>query len=582
MNKKLLALILAALMAITMLTACSKKDEPAKTDEPAVTDNADKSEEKTDEESKDDSASEDDGMINGEKIDEDQYINTFMDLWPNTYDPSKGNDTYGNNVLVNVLEPLIRYNEDHYEPAGAESWDISDDGLTYTFHIRKGNKWDDGKEVTAEDYAFGIRRSAMQDTASPYASFIYPLVNGQAVNSGEADIEELGVETPDEYTLVLTLGNPVPFFLDMLLNRVYFPQREDYVEQYGDQYSTDLGNIPMCGPFLIEDMTLNNEINYVRNENFWNAKNVMPDTVHVAILNDTNTINNALMTGEIDYSGVGDPKVREELEQSGEYNVLKRQNPWTGYFMMNYGPDSHVANNKITRAIAAVLDRQEVIDNAWNGTPVPAYAFVSPVMRCQGVEFNKEGEGPAKRLMEDIKDPKALFEEGVKELGGDPAGYVVRLLGSDNSDSGRIAIEAFQQQIEKALGCKVDAQNLDWNAFTNVVESGDFDIAWAGWGADYNDPINLLETVYSKAPAYNIGWVNEKFDSLLEEARLEVDAEKRAELLREAENIMIYEDAVIIPINHGVANIFRKKYLRGAADNWFTTMGLQTLYTVGR
>lgn len=571
MNKRLLALIVAALMAITLLTACGKKDEekPAEETTTSAEENKETETKDTETEAK-------------EEMDADQYINTFMDQWPNTYDPSTGSDTYGNGVILNVLEPLIRFNEDHYEPAGAESWDIAEDGLTYTFHIRKGNKWDDGKEVTAQDYAFGIKRSADNKTASPYGNLLYPLLNGREVNAGEKEVSELGVETPDDYTLVLKLATPTPYFLDLVLQRVYFPQREDYVEKYGDQYSTDLGNIPMCGPFLIDNMMINSEINYVKNPNFWNAENVKLERVHVAVLSDVNTVNNALMTGEIDYSGVGDPKVRAELEQTGEYNVLKRQNPWTGYFMMNYGEKSNVANNKITRAIAAVLDRQEVIDNAWNGTPVPAYSFVAPVMQCQGKEFNKDGEGPAKRLMEDIKDPKALFEEGVKELGKDPQGYVVRILGSDNSDSGRIAIEAFQQQIEKGLGCKVDAENLDWNAFVNIVKSGDFDIAWAGWGADYNDPSNLLETVYSKAPAYNIGWHNEKFDSLLEEAGKIVDPDKRVELLREAENILIYEDAAIIPINYGVANIFRKKYLRGAADNWFSTMGFQTLYTVGR
>lgn len=574
MNKKLLALIIAAFMAITMLTACGKKDDkPAAEEKQAAEENKDT--ETTETETKTDEAK-------GEEIDADQYINTFINQWPNTYDPSTGSDTYGNGVITNVLEPLIRYNEDHYEPAGAESWDISEDGMTYTFHIRKGNKWDDGKEVTAQDYAFGIRRSADKETASPYANLLYPLVNGRAVNAGEKDLSELGVETPDDYTLVLKLETPTPYFIDLVLQRVFFPQREDYVEQYGDQYSTDLGNIPMCGPFIISDMMINSEINYVKNPNFWNAENVKVEKVHCAVLSDVNTINNALMTGEIDYSGVGDPKVRAELEQSGEYNVLKKQNPWTGYFMMNYGEKSNVANNKITRAIAAVLDRQEVIDNAWNGTGVPAYNFVSPVMRCQGEEFNKDGEGPAKRLMEDITDPKALFEEGVKELGKDPNGYVIRLLGSDNSDAGRIAIEAFQQQIEKGLGCKVDAENLDWNAFTNILKSEDFDIAWAGWGADFNDPSNLLETVYSKAPVYNLNWTNEKFDSLIEQAQKETDAKKRVELLKEAENIMIYEDAVIIPINHGVANIFRKKYIQGATDNWFTTMGFQTLYTVGR
>lgn len=523
----------------------------------------------------------------GEKMDDDQYINTFINMWPKTFDPATGSDMYGNTIITNVLEPLIRMDEDEsgntpYIAAGAESWDLSDDGLTYTFKIRNNNKWDDGTPVTAKDYAFGIRRSADPKTASPYANLIYLIKNGVQVNEGSLPVEELGVETPDDNTLVITLENPCGYFLDLCMNRVFYPQREDYVTQYGDQYSTDIGNIPMCGPFVIQDMTINNEINLVKNDNFWNAENVKPSRVHIAILSDANTINNALMTGELDYASVGDPKWQQQFIDSGEYNLLKRTDPWTGYFMMNFGEKSNVRNTKITRAIAAVLDRQEVIDNAWNGTPVPAWSFVPPQIKAAGLDFNNEGEGPAKKLKEDIKDPKALFQEGVKELGGDPNSYKIVLLGSDPSEQGRIAVEAFQQQIENALGCIVEASNSDWNAFTNQLEAGDYDIAWLAWGADFNDPSNFLETAYSKTAAYKTDWVNEKYDALIEKAQKTVDPEERKNALLEAENILIYEDAAIVPINHSVSNIFRKKYIHGTKDNYFVTTGYQTIYTVGR
>lgn len=539
--KKRIALLMALMLLMTsFLVACGGNEAAPATEGTEATEPAEGAE-----------ATE--GEATEVAMDEDQYINSFINMWPNTFDPGTGSDMYGNTILLNVLEPLIRMDEKEdgttfYSPAGAESWEISEDGLVYTFKIRQGNKWDDGTEVTANDYAFAIRRNADPATASPFANLLYLVKNGAAVNSGEMAVEELGVATPDDYTLEITLENPTGYFLDICLNRIFFPQRQDYVEQYGDQYSTDIGNIPMCGPYVIEDMTINNEINLAKNENYWNAENVKNDSVHLAILSDANTINNALMTGELDYASVGDPKWQQQLTDSGEYNLLKRFDPWTGYFMMNYSEGSNVANNKITRAIAAVLNRQEVIDNAWNGTPVPAWSLVPPAVKSAGLDFNSEDGGQAKRLIDEIEDPKALFEEGVKELGGDPANYTIRLLGSDPSEQGRISIEGVQQQIQNGLGCTVEASQSDWNAFINNIEAGDFDIAWLAWGADFNDPSNFLETAYSKTAAYPTGWVNEKFDTLIEQAQAETDPEARRDLLLQAEEILIYEDAAIVPI----------------------------------
>ncbi|MDO5716232.1 MAG: peptide ABC transporter substrate-binding protein [Tissierellia bacterium] len=570
MNKKLIALVLAMVLVFSVFAGCGKKDDDKNKDNNV---NAD-----TDADTNNDSST--------STIDEDQYINTFMSAWPNTLDPSTGSDMYGYGVILNIIEPLIRLaekenGETYYFAAGAESWEASDDLLTYTFHLRD-NVWNDGEPVTSEHYAYGIRRSADPATACEYANLLYLVKNGQKVNSGELPLEELGVETPDDKTLVIHLENPCPYFMDTVLQRVYFPQREDLVEKYGDQYATDVENTPMCGPFLIEDWTINNEINYVKNENYWNASEVKLERVHVAVLKDANTINNALMTGELDYAGVGDPKWQAKFTEEGNYNRVQRTDPWTGYFMMNFNEGSKVANTKITRAIAAVLDRQEVIDNAWDGTPIPAWSLVPPAVTCAGKIFNTEDTGAAKKLRDEIKDPKALFEEGVKELGGDPADYTIVLRGSDASEKGRIAVEAFQQQIESALGCTVKASNDEWNAFVDAVKSADYDIAWLAWGADFNDPSNFLETCYSPTAVYPTNWKNEKFDELIELAQKEANQDKRIEYLKEAEEILLYQEAAIVPINHLVTNIFRRTYVKGAPNNYFNTMGFMTMYTEGR
>lgn len=589
MSKKLLSVLIAAILALSVLAGCG--GDTKKESEPAATTDQNKDENKDENKDQADASSEenkDEEQAADETPDEDQYVNTFMGQWPNTMDPATGDDMYGNGVLVNTLEPLIRSSEDENEnpvfvPGAAESWEQSEDGLEFTFHIRQGMKWSDGTELNANDFAYAIRRNADPKTACPFANLIYLIKNGEAVNTGAAPVDQLGIETPDDYTLKVTLERKCPYFLETVTQRIYFPQRKDMVEKLGDQYgASEIDNIPICGPFKIADLTINNQIVYEKNEDYWNADNVKLQKVNVQVLSDPNTINNALLTGELDYAGVGDPKWQSQLAETGEYTRVTKTSPWTGYWLMNFNKGSKVANNKITRAIAAVIDRDEVIQTAWNGNPVPAYSFVPPQISISGEEFNKQGEGPALDLKNDIKDPKALFEEGCKEVGEDPATVSIRLLGSDTSNEGRIAIEAFQQQIEKALGCKVEATNHEWNDFTNRLKANDYDIAWLAWGADFNDPSNFLETNYSETRAYPTGWKNDKFDKCIEDARNELDVTKRAEILHEAERVLIYEDAALVPINHSVSNVFRRKYMRGIIENYFSTMGMQTMYTVGR
>lgn len=522
-------------------------------------------------------------------MDADQHINTFISMQPNTMDPSKGSDMYGNDIIMNTLEPLIRVDEDEdgnakYVEAGAESYTISEDGLVYTFKLRD-NKWSDGVDVTAKDYEYGIKRTVDPATAAPLASQVFPVLNGEAINNGEVDVEELGVKAIDDKTLEITLGSPLPYFLDLVITRSYMPQRADLVEKFGDQYATAPENTPSCGPFVLDDWIMNSNLELVKNTEFWNAENVKPEKVNIQILSDENTINTALQSGDLDYAAIGDPKWQAQFKDDDNFEYFKRENPWTGYLLFNMNEDSNVSNVKIRKAISVALDRQELIDSTMHGTPVVAYSFVPHTVSIKGEEFNKSGEGPLKELMDEVKDPKALLIEGMKEagLGEDPSKLNINFQGSGNATQVRLMTEFMKQNLEEKLGIVVDVTDNDWNAFTSKLNAGDFDICWLGWGADFNDPANFLDTLYSKAAVYpSQGFKNDRYDELIEASQSEMDTEKRAEMLREAEKIALYEDVAISPINHAVANIFRRAYVRDAANNYFVTMGYQKIYTEGR
>lgn len=513
------------------------------------------------------------------KNENEVYLNTFMNSQPNTLDPSKGTDSYGNAVLLNTLEPLVRYNSrvGKIVPSGASEWTISPDGLVYTFKIRD-MKWTDGKKVTSEDYAFGIRRSANPATACPYANFMYPLVNGEEVVKGEKPIEELGVATPDESTLVLTLNVATPYFLDTAMQRTYFPQRKDLVEKYGASYATSPETSPACGPFILKDWTINSVLNFVKNKNFWNASNVTLDRVKCAVINDITAVYSALLAGEIDLANVVDPNWRAKFDDATKWEHVQIVNADVVYWMVN-AKTTFMKNAKIRRAIAASLNREDYIKTCWQGTGIPAYWFTPPAVTCQGLEFNTVDTGCLRKLVEEVKDPRALFEEGLKELGiaKKPEDIVIKWIGSGVDQEARLTSEYIQQTMQEKIGCKFDVYNKDWNEFINMVKQGDYDISALAWNADFNDPCNFLETCYSKAAAYPTGWVNEEFDGLIEKAQKSVVAEERVKLLMDAENILINTEAAIIPIGTRVSNSYRAKFLKNVSNNPFDMMGWQLL-----
>ena len=221
-SKKFLALLLVLVMAISVLASCKPADKPADADKPATTDEG---KEEGKEEAPADTGALTEMPTDGEP-DADQYINTFDTAHPNTLDPAKGSDSYGNGILLNILEPLVRIQDVkgqmgsvEYVPAGAESWDLSEDGLTYTFHVREGNVWNDGTPVTAKDYEYGIKRCIDPRTACPYANNTYYIKGAEKVNKTklaegqEPDYSEVGVVAKDDKTLEITLEHPVPFFI---------------------------------------------------------------------------------------------------------------------------------------------------------------------------------------------------------------------------------------------------------------------------------------------------------------------------------------------------------------------------------
>lgn len=563
MKKRSLAIIIAMMLVLTLSVGCGKdsdKDKPAGVgDTPA-----------------------EEGSVDSE-----QYLNINLGSEPSTLDASKGSDNYSGTVLNNVFEPLTRLEEDDeqnntLEPAGAESWDSNEDGTVWTFKIRDMN-WSDGEKVTAADYEYGIKRSLDQDTASPYAFLLMPIKNADKVNSGEMELDEVGVKSLDDQTLEITLETTTPYFLDLTYQRVMLPQRKDIVEANGDRYGTEPETLVYNGPFTLTNWVHNSELVLTKNDTYWDTETVQLQTVNLKIIQDENAGYNSLSNGSLDLAVANKPEWRDKFLEDEKLNHFEVINPQT-FFMFFNTKDTVFKNANIRKAFSAAIDREDLAEVIFHGVNAPAYGWVPPSISIDGKEYRDLGEDPVKTIIEENQDAKALLVKGLEELGmdTDPSKLVVTISLGSTDQWFRTYGEYLQQTFINTLGVDFKVEQMEWPVFNSNVESGDFQIGYMAWGADFNDPSSMLSLFRSDAGAIATGWENERYDELIDLGSKEMDPAKRLEYFKEAEHILIYEESPVAPVVYPKQNVFRYKYVNGLGITPFGTAGYKYGYTQGR
>ena len=376
------------------------------------------------------------GSAEGEK-DKEQYLNMLLGAEPKTIDQSKSSDTYSSQILANTQEALTRITQDEngkdkIEPGIAESWETSEDGLTWTFKLRDA-KWSDGEAITAEHFVYGITRTLLPDTASNYAFLLYPIKNAAAFNAGKATAEELGVKAIDEKTVEFTLESPTPFFLDLTYFKVMQPQREDIIEKHGDKYGSEYDTMLFTGPFVMTEWTHNSQVVLEKNENYWDADKVNLEKVTMKIIKEKTARMNELDSGAVDMGAVDEPEWIKTFDATGEFDVLKGYDASTTYTFFNQ-ENEFFSNAKVRKAFIIAEDRVNKIETLRKGLGDPALGFVPPTVQIGGEDFRETVDTlPVQDLMDENKDPKALLIEGMKELGlgEDPSTITVEYLQSE-------------------------------------------------------------------------------------------------------------------------------------------------------
>lgn len=520
--------------------------------------------------------------------DDEQFINSFVASDPQTLDPQKGSDVYGNTIIVNTFEPLLRLKEkgDATEivNAAAEDYTISDDGLTYTFTLRDGLKWDDGKDLTAKDYEYGIKRTADPNTGAESAFLLAPIKNFSKVNNPDTNtpIDELGVKAIDDKTLEITLEEPTEYFIRLVPFRVMCPQRQDIIEKYGDTYGSEAEGFVGCGPYKLTSWVHNSQLELEKSDTYWNKDNVKNDKVTIKVLGDINARMNSFQAKEVDRISTNKEEWNMVFDKDENVKGTKVSVPAIDYMILNHN-DKLLSNAKIRQALNLAFDRQAFNDTFFKGKNTNADFWVPPSIDLYGTNFRKAAGDPLENLRANTKQtPKDLFIEGMKELGlgDDPSTVTIDFICVTDPEVKKYG-EFIQQTYKKELGININLEVMEWAILSGRVNSGDFQMGYLAWTADYNDPSAMLSLFLSDANSVNTGWKSDEYDKLVLDAMKEKDQEKALDLYKQAEQLL-FDESVIIPVTSAETTNYWQSYLQNVQNNQFDTMGYQGQFTSGR
>ena len=519
---------------------------------------------------------------------EEQYYNTYLQTEPSTLDSIKGNDNYSRGILINTMEPLTRLvekdGEQVREAAGAESWESNEDGTVWTFKIRD-NKWSDGQEVTAADYAYGITQTLNPDAGSPNSFFTAGFIkNGSKVVNGEASVEELGVKAIDDKTLEITLEAPTPYFMSLTDTRACYPVRQDFAEQYGETYGSEAENFVGNGPFKIESWTHNSEIKLVKNENYWDAENVKLDKINYAIINDETAVFNSFDSGQLDWCSTGTEEWVNRFDKKEGVDRIDAVIPSMRYDFFNVN-DELFSNLNVRKAFVLAVDREDMAKTIYQDMHIPAYWWVPQAVSTGELgDYREQVEAPLEKIAKE-EDAKELLLKGMDELGlgSDPSKITVKYSLSATTQWARNYGEYVQQKYKDILGVNIELDFNEWSTFQQKTNSGEYQMANMTWSTDYDDPMSMI-SLFTTENSSNIptGWSNEEFDALIDQAGKEMDEAKRVDLYSQAEQILFNEGCNICPLVNEMQHIFRYSYVKNVDEKFTSTSGLKYVYIEGR
>ena len=482
------------------------------------------------------------GCTPGEKRADLVFINAAE---PEVLDPSMVSDQVSMRITSSLFEGLTRFMADgSTTPAMAESWTISPDKLVYTFTLRDGIQWSDGKPVTTEDFVYSWRRVAK--IGSDYVTMLAFLKNGTAYINGKAEPEALGVKALDARHLEVTLENPIPFFLDLCAFQTFAPVRRDVVEKYSPSWyrpETLIGN----GAFLFKRWTLDSSIRLEKNPRYWDAANVRLNSIEMLRVANENTALNYFLTGRADLmldAGMLPPTVGPKLKTQPWFH----SGPILGTLFIRFNTKKPPFNDpRIRRALSLAIDRKSIVEKVMYYGEPPTRSLTPPGCGVKGQEYQPPSPC-AEYNPEEAR--RLLAEAGFHEGRGFPSfdflyrGHLER--------ERNISVE-LQSGWTKVLGLTVNMTKEDQKTWLASMRTLNYQVCTSSWVGDFNDPTTFLEMFMAGSGNNRTGWAEPAYDELINAAGREGDIPKRNGLFQKAETMLIRDQAVISPLYQYVA-----------------------------
>lgn len=510
----------------------------------------------------------------------DQHLNILLGGTVNNLDPDASSWTGEYQIVTQSQASLLRIvtddnDKDTYVEDGCESYEVSDDGLTYTFHLRE-NYWSDGEKVVAQQYVDAALRALNPENGYSTTEFM-PIKNAQAYYDGECDASELGIKVVDENTVEYTLESPNSEFLYYIAYRAGYPCRQDVIDKATSTYGTNVDEMVFNGPFKVTSWVKENSVTLEKNDKYWDAANVKLDSVTMQYVEEYSTQATLFDAQQLDIVPYNDDYGADWEAQAadGKINYVDKVGAYSDFLVFaieNGGKSGLMGNANIRQALSLAVDRQELCDTVW-GRYEPAYTYVPSAVTVSGETYNTTGEGAVKDLQEKYSTDESLqdlFKQGLEELGKDTdlSAVTIDFVVEADNVARQTQAEYLAQTWQNRLGIQV---NVDVTTDAEERQQQmDYDVGVNGWegGASPYNYLFVVNVPYGLKYLTGV-YTNEHVNELLGQVTSITDSAKQAEMFHEIENTIL-EEAGVGPLYFTDIKFFQQTYVKGI---YYTNFG---------
>ncbi|MDX1554926.1 MAG: peptide ABC transporter substrate-binding protein [Xanthomonadales bacterium] len=479
---------------------------------------------------------------------------------PQTLDPHLAEGVPSSHILRDLFEGLTTEDLDgRIIPGAASRWNISRDGLIYTFYLRRDGAWSNGDALTSEDFVYSLRRSADPATASNYGTMLYPIENAREVLAGELPTDALGVASLDRFTLQITLNDPTPYFLNLLAHSSMYPVHRASVEEHGNRFSRP-GNLVSNGAFMLEEWAIRSHIDLVRNPNYHSAEDVILDRVRYLPIEDQSTELKTFRAGEMHWTYEVPNNQFQWLQ--AHYPKELVVSPWLGsyFFGFNLLREPFIESPDLRKALVLAVNRDVLTEKVTQFGELPSYNLVPPGVTDYEPAIPEYAQWTQDEREEEARRLYALAGYSEEQ----PLRVEIRYNTSENHKKVALAMASMWKQV---LGVIAVLVNEEWKVFLqNREQQIVTQVFRVGWIGDYNDPYSFLSMFETGDGQNDFGYSNSTVDALLEEIARERIPGRRQRMMQEAERLIL-ADHPILPVYTYVTRRLVDRRVRGWEDN---------------